>query len=219
MFSLLTSALIAQAPAPEPEIVTMPQEVRTLPGTLDQTLVFNSNSPEVVQEEGILLSTFPKVGMSVPDAHLEQVFNGRFDLFAHHIAKALSDTDLRTLYLGVIVHNPGDQPVRLDVLQSASYLSQPDAPFVKLDSIQDNPNGEVFAGPGDRATNDILRGQRQQTWPTTLTLEPGAYQMLLNVPIPVKDLEPPINGRSTLARLRSSAPVYMASLAKFASQN
>ena len=40
--------------------------------------------------------------------------------------------------------------------------------------------------------------------------------MLLNIPIPVKTLEPPINGRSTLARLRSNGPVYMASLAMFA---
>jgi hypothetical protein len=39
--------------------------------------------------------------------------------------------------------------------------------------------------------------------------------MLLNVPIPVRDLEPPVNGRSTLARLFSNGPVYAASLAKF----
>ena len=217
MFSILASALIAQSsPSPsEPEIVTVPQEIRTLPGSLDQTLVFNSNSPEVVQTEGILLSTFPSNGMDFPSAHLDQTFNGRFDLFAHHIAKALSPDDLKTLYLGVIVHNPSDRPVRLDVIQSASYLSQPDAPFLKLDAMMDNPTGEIFAGPGDRATNDILRGQRQDSWPTTLTIPANGYEMLLNVPIPVKEYEPPINGRSTLARLRSNGPVHVASLAMF----
>ncbi len=42
--------------------------------------------------------------------------------------------------------------------------------------------------------------------------------MLLNLPIPVKTLDPPLNGRSTLIRLWSSGPVYAASLAKFADQ-
>ena len=218
MFSLLASVLIAQStpPKPEPEVLTIPQEIRPLPGALDQTLVFNSNSPEVVQTEGILLSTFPKADKTTPAAHLDHTFNGRFDLFAHHIAKALSPEDLRTLYLGVIVHNPSDRPVRLDVLQSASYLSQPDAPFLKLDPILDNATGEIYAGPGDRATNDVLRGKRQESWPVTLTIAPNSSQMLLNIPIPVSELEPPINGRSTLARLRSNGPVHMASLAMFA---
>lgn len=217
MFLILASALIAQSSSPpaEPEIVTVPQEIRALPGQLDQTLVFNSNSPEVVQTEGILLSTFPPQGMDFPGAHLDQAFNGRFDLFAHHIAKALSPEDLRTLYLGVMVHNPSDTPVKLDVIQAASYLSQPDAPFLKLDAMLDNPVGKIYAGPGDRVTNDVLRGRRQDSWPTTLAIPAKGYQMLLNVPIPVKEYEPPINGRSTLARLRSNGPVHMASLAMF----
>lgn len=217
MFSILASALIAQStpPSPEPEIITVPQQIRPLPGSLDQTLVFNSNSPEVVQTEGILLSTFPTEGMDFPKAHLDQTFNGRFDLFAHHIAKATGPEDLRTLYLGVIVHNPTDTPVKLDVIQSASYLSQPDAPFIKLDPMVDNTMGKIYAGPGDRVTNDVLRGRRQDSWPTSLTIPAQGYEMLLNLPIPVQEYDPPINGRSALARLRSSGPVHMASLAMF----
>ena len=38
----------------------------------------------------------------------------------------------------------------------------------------------------------------------------------MNLPIPVKTLEPPLNGRSSLIRLWSSGPVYVASLARFA---
>jgi hypothetical protein len=204
------------SPTPKPEVVTIPQEIRPLPGKLDEVLVFNSNSPEVVQQEGILLSTFPKKGKATPAAHLEKTFRGKFDIFAHHIAKALSETDLRTLYLGIMVHNPGSKPVTIDVLQAASYLSQPDAPFQPLPPIQDNPAGNIFAGPGDRATNDVLRNQRQQGWPTRLTLQPGESQMLMNAPIPVKTLTPPLNGRSTLARLRSTGSVHVASLARFA---
>jgi len=40
--------------------------------------------------------------------------------------------------------------------------------------------------------------------------------MLLNLPIPVATLDPPINGRSTLMRLRSDGPVYLATLGMFA---
>ena len=53
-------------------------DVRPLPGSLDDVPVFNSNSPEVVQQNGILLSTFPKEDMAYPDAHLDYAFDGRF---------------------------------------------------------------------------------------------------------------------------------------------
>jgi hypothetical protein len=220
MFSLLSSVLIAQAiptAAPKPDVVIQPQVVRVLPGHLDEVLVFNSNSPEVVQTEGILLSTFPKAGKASPEAHLNQVFQGRFDIFAHHISNQVKTPDnIKTLYLGILLQNPSAKPITVDVLQAASYLSQPDAPFVDLPPMTDNALGNVYAGPGDRVTNEVLRGQRQSTWPDKLVISPGASAMLLNVPIPVKVFKPPINGRSTLAYLRSSGPVYAASLALYA---
>jgi hypothetical protein len=228
MFPLLSPLLIAQtiaqtpaqipaAPAPpKPAVVVQPQEIRPLPGQLDTVPTFNSNSPEVVQSEGILLSTFSPAGKSNPAAHLNYTFQGRFDLFAHHIAKAKAPDDLKTLHLGILVHNPGTQPITLTVLQAASYLSQPDAPFAKLPPLQDNPAGNIYAGPGDRATNDVLRGLRQPNWPATLVVSPGSTALLFNAPIPVKTLTPPINGRSTLARLRTTGPVQVASLATFA---
>jgi hypothetical protein len=230
--ALLLSVAIAKAPAQPPasspppaapkvtappaQVIVQPQPVRPLPGGLDHILTFNSNSPEVVQTEGILLSTFPKTGMKVPEAHLNRSLKGRFDLFVHHIAKAISPQDQRTLYLGIMLHNPGKQAVTVNVLQAASYLSQPDAPFISLPAMQDNAKGLVFAGPGDRAMNDVLRGQRQAGWPAQIIIPPGQSQMLLNLPIPVKGLTPPINGRSTLIRVRTTGPVYAASLGMFA---
>ena len=92
----LAQATPMPAPAPPAEIVQS-QEVRRLPGQLDNVPVFNSNSPELVQTEGILLSTFPPNGKSTPAAHLNFSFQGRFDIFAHHVAKALTPDDLRTL--------------------------------------------------------------------------------------------------------------------------
>lgn len=211
---------IAQASTMSPlQEVLQPQVVRTLPGKLDTVLVFNSNSPELIQTEGILLSTFPPIGKRFSAAHLNFPLQGRFDIFAHHVAKATSPKDPRTLYLGVILHNPSTYPVKVDVLQAASYLSQPDAPFIDLPVVVENLLGKVFAGPGDRVMNEVLRGHRQANFPAILVIPPRQTQMLLNLPIPVRGLEPPINGRSTLIRLHSNGAVYVASLAMYARLN
>jgi hypothetical protein len=215
----LAQAIPTPPPPPEPQEFVLPQEVRSLPGGLDQIPMFNSNSPELVQTEGILLSTFPAAEMEQPDAHLNFPFEGRFDLFAHHVYRAPSPEELTSLYLGVIVHNPGSQPVAVDVLQAATYLSQPDAPFIDLPAWVENPLGEVYAGPGSRVMSDILRGQRQEGFSPQVVIPAGGYEMLLNVPIPVETLDPPINGRSTLMRLRSNGQIYVASLALFARED
>jgi len=200
---------------PAPPEFLRPQEMRVLPGQLDSVPTFNSNSPELVLQEGVLLSTFPKTGKRFAQAHLDRPLSGRFDLFAHHIAKGSAD-DLRTLYLGVIAYNPTDQPLTIDILQAASYLSQPDAPFIEMPSFVENPEGKVYAGPGSRAVDDVLRGQRQSLFPPQVTIAPRQFTMLFNLPIPVRTLTPPVNGRSTLMRLRSTGTVYLASLARFA---
>ncbi|MDY7020316.1 MAG: DUF3370 domain-containing protein [Cyanobacteriota bacterium] len=212
---LLTSVVFAQAQPAATEII-QPQEVRPLPGQLDNIPVFNSNSPELILSEGILLSTFPPDAKKSPEAHLNFPFKGRFDIFAHHVAKPQTPEDLRTLYLGIIVHNPGDKSVRVKILQAASYLSQPDAPFIELPAVVDNPNGEIYAGPGSRVMSDILRGERQSIFRKQIRIPPQTSRMLLNIPIPVRTLEPPLNGRSTLMRLESDGEVYVASLAKYA---
>lgn len=196
-----------------------PQELRPLPGQLDTVPVFNSNSPELVQTEGILLSTFPPEGKVVPAAHLNFPFQGRFDLFSHHIAKGKDLNDTRTLFQGVLLYNPTYQPVTIDILQGASYLTRPDALFVTLPSYVDDPIGRVYAGPGSRAVSDVLRGRRQGTWPAVIVIPPRQSWMLMNLPIPVGTVTPASNGRTTLLRLRSSGPIYIASLAMFAPLN
>jgi len=215
---LFASPILAQAPAPTPtpQEIVVPRQVRPLPGQLDDTLQFNSNSPELVGSEGILLSTFPPAGKQHPAAHLDVALAGRFDVFAHHVFRAVSPDNLTSLYLGIVLHNPGTQPVTVQVTSAASYLSQPDAPFIALPGWVENADGSVFAGPGSRAMSDVLRGRRSDAFPDRLVIPPGEYRLLLNAPIPVATLDPPLNGRSTLARLRSDGPVYAASLALFA---
>ncbi len=203
----------------EPQEVFQPQEVRPLSGQLDSVPVFNSNSPEVVLTEGILLSTFPPNGMRVPAAHLNFLFNGRFDFFSHHISRNRNAGEARTLFQGALVYNPNPQPVNIEILQGASYLTRPDALFVELPAYVEDPIGKVFAGPGSRAMNDILRGRRQGNWLPVMAVPPGQSRMLMNLPIPAGTVAPSSNGRSTLLRLRSSGPVYLADLAMFAPQN
>ncbi|MBD2519013.1 DUF3370 family protein [Nostoc sp. FACHB-973] len=188
-----------------------PQEVRPLPGKLDIIPTFNSNSPELVTTEGILLSTFPPDGKQVQEAHLNYSFQGRFDLFAHHIVRAQTPAENRTVYQGIIVHNPGNEPVTLQVLQAASYLTR-EAPFIALPDVVDNPQGTVYSGPGDRTMNDVLRGVRQGIFPEKLVIAPKETQILANLPIPVQ--APASNGRTTMMRLASSSPVYVANLVK-----
>ncbi|MFW9259370.1 DUF3370 domain-containing protein [Nostoc sp. CALU 546] len=221
MLPLLLIFPVAQStPAtPPPEEVVQPQEVRPLPGQLDTVPTFNSNSPELVLKEGILLSTFPPDGKKVPTAHLNFPFRGRFDIFAHHVAKAEPAENLRSLYLGIILHNPSSEPVKVNIWQAASYLSQPDAPFIQLPSFSQNLLGKIFAGPGDRVMSDVLRGKRQEIFPAQIEIPSGQSQMLLNLPIPVQGLTPPLNGRSTFMRLQSNGTVYAASLAMFAREN
>ncbi len=214
------SSLIAQTS--EPIEFTVEQSVRPLAGELDSVPVFNSNSPELVEDAGILLSTFPPEGMAVPEAHLDFAFNGRFDVFAHHVYKALDYDEetpelLDSLYIGVLVYNPGSVPVNVRSLSGASYLSQPDAPFIQLpDFVPFSPLNPVYAGPGSRVSGDMLQDRLQDIFSAVMVIPPGESRMLMNQPIPIRELELPINGRSTLAYLESDGPVYVASMAQYA---
>jgi hypothetical protein len=191
-------------------------EVRPLPGQLDSVPMFNSNSPEWLKKEGILLSTFPPKDKKYPLAHLNYGFNGRFDIFVHH--QTHTPPDLQTFYLGVIVFNPGKKSITLNVLQAASYLTA-NAPYKVLDDYIENADNKTYSGPGDAAANDVLQGKRHKDFPEKLIVPPGESRLLLNHPMPVKDLEKPINGRSTIIRVRSNGKAYVASLAMFAKKN
>lgn len=233
-----SATLLAQA-----DVITVPQDVRPLPGELDSVPVFNSNSPEIISGDGILLSTFPSRGKSDPSAHLNYAFNGRFDVFSHHVARGQDDRDTRTVYEAILVHNPGRRAVTLNVRDGASHISQ-DSPWNEIASGVSNLYSNNFSGPGSRVTSDVLRGRRQASLPSQVIIPPRESRLLLNAPIPLRQLSvatdgtlppgsaitpppvsassgegPRLNGRSTLIRLNSSGPVYVASLAMHAPQS
>ncbi len=219
-------------------IIPQIQEVRPLPGSLDNVPVFNSNSPELIESEGILLSTFPPHAKATPSAHLDYAFEGRFDIFDHHVVRAKDDNDTRTRYLGIIVHNPSRRPVNLRFREAASYLSQ-EAPWHGRNDVEFNLASTQFSGPGSRLMNEILRDRRQSFWPNDITIPPRTSYLLMNSPLPVRrlsvatdgsliagsELLPPLpsnlggnrsNARSTLMRLSSDGPLYVASLTMLA---
>ncbi|MEA5619463.1 DUF3370 family protein [Cronbergia sp. UHCC 0137] len=192
-------------------VEVQPQEVRALPGKLDSIPTFNSNSPELVDTDGILLSTFSPEGKKIKETHLNYPFQGRFDVFSHHIIRAENTSQNRTVYQGIIVHNPGKEAVTLQVLQAVSYLSK-EAPFINLPDVVDNAQGTVYAGPGSRTMSDVLRGVKQEIFPEKLVIKPGESQILANLPISAQ--APSSNGRTVMMRLSSDKPIFMANLAK-----
>ena len=207
-----TSITPASAQSAVTEIL-QPGEVRPLPGQLDAIPLFNSDSPEWIKQSGILLSTFPPTDKATPAAHLNYPFKGRFNLFAHHFTD--TPKDLQTLYIGILVYNPGDQPVTIGIPAAASYRLS-DAPYQTQPSMLENPDGSVFSGPGIRAVDTVLRGQRTAEFPAQVVVPPKQYQMLMNGDIVTKGLTRTVNGRSTFMQLNSSDNIYVASLALFA---
>lgn len=202
------SLYLAQAPLiPPPEIIR-PDEVRALPGQLDQVPVFNSNSPEKIEQEGILLSTLNPAGKENPAAHLNFGFSDRFDIFAHHVTKAAPVPAPQVMYLGLLVENPNKRPVRILVLQANTRLTT-HAPFVNLPSQVLDQRNRVFAGPGSRTSGDFLRRERDDIFPAAYEIPPQSSQMLTVLPIPASAL----NGRTVLMRLFSNGPVNLATLA------
>ncbi len=188
------------------------QPVRSLPRSLDSQPTFNSNSPELFQTEGILLSTFPPNGKQVPSAHLNFPFSGKFDLFTHHLTRRDNASDRRTFYQGILLHNPNAKKVAIEVLSAASYLGNPEAPFIELAQKIENAENKTYSGPGSRTSGDTLLGRRLRELPDKIEIAPQQYFLLLNLPIPVPTA-PASNGRSTLIRASSSDKVYVANLA------
>jgi len=188
-------------------------EVRPLPGELDDIPMFNSNSPEIVRTSGVLLSLLPKEGKRYPDAHLEYPLKGKFRVFTHHINNRIKQEDNRVLYLGLLAYNPDNNSATVRVLRAASYLSQPDAPFIKLPNFFENKDGCTYAGPGDRITNDFLRGDSQSGWPAKITVPARSYAIIYALPVQVRGLTSQNNGRSTLLELSCTRKIYLCEVA------
>lgn len=211
--SLIWGAGPAFAQTPPVE-TKRPVKVYSLPGHLDSVPVFNSNSPELVMEEGILLSSLPgPEGSQAP--FLNYAFQGDFSVFSHHITKDNVPGE-RLLYTGLLASNQTDQPIKLQLKAGASYLSQPDALFRPLPTLKANPEAQIYAGPGDRVATELVAGKSQFP-PMAYEIPPRSTVLLASLPIPTEvEILPPINGRSTLMHFNSNGPLYLSHVAYFA---
>lgn len=185
-----------------------------LPGAFDRVPVVMSNSPEIVTEPGVLVSTLPPARSG---AGLDYPLTGRFELYSHHIAKDPAP-DARRLCLGVLATNLDPEAgTSLLLEEGATALSQPEAPFVPLPTVTANPQGRIYAGPGDRVATALLAGTATDG-PRRFALAPNQTRLLATLEIPTDvAIGPPINGRNTLWRFDTPGRVALSEVALFAS--
>ncbi|MFN8674729.1 MAG: DUF3370 domain-containing protein [Candidatus Sericytochromatia bacterium] len=187
-----------------------------LNGNMNETPVFNSNSPEEVTTEGILLSTFSPNNKSNPSAHLDYKFEGKFDIFSHHLAVKTEENKDKILFQGILLKNDSDEIAKIKVISSSSYITH-QAPYIKLDDYLLNDDGNIFSGPGDRVNQDIIRNKNILNV-NEITIQPKSHYLLFNEQIPI------INGssrttRTTFFKLETSKPLYVSDLALFINKN
>lgn len=218
---MIPPLLLAATPPPAaPSTLVRLQTVAPLPGALDGVLMVNDNNPELITAPGILLSTFPAAGRPEPRAHLDVALNGRFDLFSHHVYAGKPESLDSTLWLAVLAQPRGSEPVTLTLLTGSTALSQatdrvqPAAPFLPLPAVLPQ-DGSTFSGPGSRVATELLNRQRSPVLPDQWQLPPNRATTLVVLPLPVKGLDPLLNGRNLQLRLQSSSPVSVATLAAF----
>jgi hypothetical protein len=223
---LANGAAAPAAPArPQPQLRL--QTVAPLSGGLDAVPLVNDNNPELIREPGILLSSFdPARGwngqpLPVAGAHLNSPLNGSFGLFSHHVYAGKPETLDSTLWLALVAAPRGSQPVRLRLINGSTALSQspdgkqPSAPFLPLPTLLEQGMTPVWAGPGSRVATELLRRERSPLLPESWTLPPGQLSTLLVLPIPVRGLDPLLNGLNLQLRLNSDGPLDLATLAAF----
>jgi hypothetical protein len=111
--------------------------------------------------------------------------------------------------------------VRLEQLGGATSLSQSlqpgenGAPFLPLPPLLRQGLSPVWSGPGSRVATELLaRGPNPQL-PQSWNLPAGQLSTLLTLPIPVRGLDPLLNGRNLQLRLRSDGPLDVALLAAY----
>ena len=191
------------------------QQVRALPGQLDEVLMVNDNNPELITGEGILVSTFAqKPGLNL-------ALNGRFDLFSHHVYAGQPDQLDSTLWLAVVAKPVGEAPVTLRLLEGSTSLSQATrkgqtgSPFLPLPSLMAESGTAIASGPGSKVAGDLLRGDKAHELPQQWTIPAGSITPLVVLPIPVAGLDPLLNGRNLQLRLQSSGSIHLATLAAY----
>ena len=151
----------------------------------------------------------------------DRPLQGPFELFSHHVYAGRPETLDSTLWIGVLAAPRGDRPVTLRLLGGSTALSQsldpsqPAAPFLPLPALVSQDGTPIYAGPGSRVATELLLRSKSPLLPEIWTLQVGRITTLLALPIPVRGLDPLLNGRNLQLRLDADGPVDVAILAGF----
>lgn len=231
--------------APQSVNATKPAEraisfdIKALNGKLDCQPLFNSNMPEVVPgQDGspkVLLSTLEAGAAEFPDAHLSYRFRGKFGVFIHHINKQ-DQSPPKLLRLSLYAQNESAKQAHINVLKRSTYLSQPDAPFVKdipdLERLGESGDCQIkarYAGPGDRLSYDFATSIAQtgiaqtsiakKNYPKEDTkvveCQPLGCTLLENLDVPTRALTPALNGRSYIGWFETDRPLRLFLISSF----
>ncbi|MBP0000348.1 MAG: DUF3370 family protein [Cyanobacteria bacterium SID2] len=183
--------------------VEAPPQLRVLPGFLNVTPQIYYRGAQADRTDGILVSTFPFEG----SAHFKQPLKDDFEILTDFEIAAEGEA----VYQSIVVQNASDRTATLEIRSGASYATVPDAPLQGFPETVENPDGTAYSGASSRVTDAVLRGNRPEIFPQPVVLEPGEAYLLSNEPISVDEAA---NTRTTLLRLQSSEPLYVASLVR-----
>ena len=218
--TLICSGIAPWAPASAVQDSAAGPIVSPLKGGLDKAPMFNSNCPEVVETDGILLSTLSGRGREIPENHLSYTFKDQdIAIFFHHLNKQPQSAERKILYFTLVAFNPDKtQEAILTIDRRASFLSQPDAPFLQRPTIERDDDNKLFAGPGDRVTGDYVHNAARLKQDKVVQVPPGQYVPVEFLPVPVKGLTSFSNGRSYLAWGKVKGKLQLALVATFATE-
>ncbi len=194
------------------------QSARPLNGRFNQVPVLHSNQPEEVEGPGILISTTPGFSYAAeggrPLANAEFTFNGEFGIHLHHkyfppYRSSIRSGQRRTeLTIGLILINPGSQPVRFQFERGAVRNSF-EAPYLGEAKMGVRPLGRRpwNTGPGDATAVQMLRGKLDRKLEEEYVLPARSRVVIFSTDLPALGIA------NALLKGRSSGPFQMAVVA------
>ena len=223
--ALTVLATVTVAPQAHAYVALMAgQRARPLNGSFNKVPVLHSNQPEEVEGPGILITTSPGVSYAAengqPLRNVEYNFNGDFGLHLHHKyfpsyrSKIRAGKRRSELTLGVILTNPGNRPVNVQ-LQRGAVRNSFQAPYHSNHLMGVKPLGRRpwNTGPGDATAVQMLREQLDREFDDGITIPARSRLVLFKTQLPALGIA------NALLKGRSNGPFQMAVVAARQSNN
>ena len=130
-----------------------------------------------------------------PLANAAYTFNGDFGVHMHHKyypsdqAKLGGRRSRGLLTLGLIVINPGRQPVTL-TFDRGSVKNSFEAPYLPNNLMGVKPLGKRpwNTGPGDATAVQVLRNELDRKLPSTVVIPPGSSKVVVKTVLPARGI-------------------------------